>query len=114
MKLGNKHADSGSIRVERTLKSGGKKGETIKRENRTEGLGPFSREENPARVGSTVGATLSRNYHTVSVQVSVNIPAHATDEGVDAGLDYCFRKAGAVLNEELKGANRALDKLAGK
>jgi hypothetical protein len=112
MKLGLNHADSGTVRTERVLKQNGKEKKTLVRENKTEGLGPFSREENPARVGATVGATLSRNYHTVTVQVSVNIPAHATEAGVDEGIAWCFNKAGDVLNEQLKGANRALDKLS--
>lgn len=100
---------SGTVTVERALKKGSK---TLVRENHTEGLGPFSREENPARVGGSVSATLARNYHSVSVMVSVNIPAHATEQGVDDGLEWCFSKANDVLKEQLKGANRALDKFS--
>lgn len=109
----NNHADSGTLRIERVVKENGKKKRTLVRQNSTEGLGPFSRDENPARVGATVGATLSRNYHTVTVQVSVNIPAHATHEGIDTAFAWCFDKAGDVLNEQLKGGRRALKKLSG-
>jgi hypothetical protein len=112
MKLTHKHKDTGSLTVERTLRSGGKGGTELVRQNRTEGLGPFSRDENPARVGCTVGATLARNYHSVTTQITINIPAHPTEAGVDQGLAWCFAKANDVLNDELEGANRALDKLS--
>jgi hypothetical protein len=114
MKLVYNHADTGTVTVERTLKDGGKKGKTLVRQSSTEGLGPFSREDNPARVGATVGTTLSKNYHTVTIQVNVNIPTHATEEGVDAGIKWVFDKAGDVLNEQLRGARKALGKLAGE
>lgn len=89
-------------------------GKEIARENHTEKLGPFCRDEVHARVGGSVSATLARNYHSVNVMVSVNIPVHATEEGVDKGLEWCFEKANEVFNEQMKGANRALDKMAGK
>lgn len=103
--------DSGNVTVERTLKKGKK---ILVQQNHTDGLGPFSREENPARVGGSVSATLARNYHSVSVMVSVNIPAHPTENGVDDGLKWCFEKANSVLNEQLRGANKALDKLSNR
>ncbi len=112
MKLAGNH-ESGTLTVERVA-SRNKNREELKRENRTELLGPFSREEIHARVGGTVSATLSRNYHAISIAVTVNIPVHATEEGVDVGLAWAFKKANTVMNEELKGANRALDKLAAR
>lgn len=111
MKLTPKIHDTGTVTVERVARSSKNKKE-IARENRTEGLGPFNRGENPARVGCSVGATLARNYHSVTTQVTINIPAHPTEEGVEDGLAWCFRKANDVLNKELAGANRALDRLS--
>lgn len=112
MKLTNRHHDSGALTVERVAKRHGRNAKELVRQNETTGLGPFNREENPARTGCAVGATLARNYHSVSIQVTINIPAHPTEKGVEEGLNWCFRKANSVLNEELKSANRALDKLA--
>jgi hypothetical protein len=112
MKLGpSTNHESGTVQVERTLRRNKDK-QVLKRESHTEGVGPFSRDPVHARVGATVSATLSRNYHAVSVSVTVNIPAHATDEGVDEGLSWVFSRANKELNQQLAGANRALDKLA--
>lgn len=109
MKLGKQH-ESGSVIIERSMKD--RDGKILARENKTKALGPFSREEIHARVGGSVSATLARNYHSVSVMVSINIPAHATEQGVDDGLAWCFERANQELNEQLKGANAALDKMA--
>jgi hypothetical protein len=107
------HYASGTVTVERTLKNSST-GKELRRENHTEEEGPFCRDEIHARVGASVSATLARNYHSVNVMVSVNIPAHASTAGVDAGLEWCFSKANEKLNEQLKGANKALDKMASR
>lgn len=86
-------------------------GMEIGRKNKTKGIGPFCLDPVHARVGGSVSATLARNYHSVNIHVTVNIPVIATEEGVDEGLAWCFDKAGTVLNEHLKDANRALDKM---
>jgi hypothetical protein len=106
MQLPRKNHASGTVTIERSLKNS--KGKELARENRTRRLGPFCRDEIHARVGGSVSATLARNYHSGNVSVSVNIPVHATEEGVDAGLAWCFEKANEVLNEQLKGVQRAL------
>jgi hypothetical protein len=110
MRLTPRNNESGSVTTERTLRDKNKN--VLKRENKTEGIGPFSRDPVHARVGATVGATLSRNYHSVNVSVTVNIPTHATTSGIDHGLEWAFNKANDVMNEQLSGANKALDKLA--
>ena len=110
MKLGQNQRHSGTVVTERVAKD--KDGKVLARQSRTERLGPFSRDEHAARVGATVGTTLSRNYHAVQIQVTVNIPAHPSEEGVDAGLAWVFSKCNDVLNEQLIGARKALGKLA--
>jgi hypothetical protein len=111
MKLGKTHAASGQVIVERTTRRNEGK-EVLDRETRTEGLGPFTRQEIHARVGTSVSATLSRNYHSVNIGVTINIPVDATTEKIDEGMDWVFRKANRVLNKELKGAKDALTRLA--
>jgi hypothetical protein len=110
MKLTN--AESGTVSTERTLRKNTGEKTVLKRESNTEGVGPFSRDQVHARVSATVGATLSRNYHAANVSVTVNIPAHATEEGIDAGLEWVFARANKELNKQLAGANRALDKFS--
>jgi hypothetical protein len=112
MKLLSRTHDSGTIQIERTLRQQTGEKKILKRESRTEGLGPFSREEIHARVGATVGATLSRNYHAVNVSVTINIPTHATDDGVAQGLTWVFDRANLELNSQLEGANKALDRMS--
>ncbi len=110
MKLLSRNHYSGTVTVERTVKKGN--GTVVTRQNHTNGVGPFCRDVVHAQVGGTVSAKLSRNYHSVEVSVSVHIPAHPTEDGVDAAAAWCFTKAGDICRAQLVGANKALDKLA--
>jgi hypothetical protein len=101
---------SGTVMVERSMKN--RQGTVIAHENATTVLPPFSREEVHARVGGSVSSTLARNYHSVSVMVSINIPVHATKRSIDQGLAWCFERANIELNTQLEGANIALNKMS--
>jgi len=110
MKLGTPNQSSGTITTERTIKRNKTK-EVVAQDSRTKDIGPFCRDDVHGRVGATVGTTLSQNYHSVHVSVSVNIPVHASEQGVDEGLAWSFSKATAALNHQMQGAKKALGKL---
>ncbi len=102
---------SGNVIAERTMTRAPDK-QLVTSESDTEQVGPFTLDPVHATVGATVATTLSRNYHSAHISVSITIPVPATPNGLRDGFDYCFEKANKVMNKHLKGANEALDELA--
>lgn len=84
----------------------------LRSEERTVSIGPFTVESVHAEVGHDMRVTLSENYHSVSVGVTVRIPVDPNEEAVNNGLQWCAEKVNAFLADEMKGARRALRVLA--
>lgn len=111
MKLVNTN-QTGIVITEKSLKRTGNQKGVIREESETEVVGPFSLDPVHAVVGATVATTLARNYHSVHIGVTIQIPVPATPEGLKNGVAYCFDKADKVMQKHLKGASEALDELA--
>lgn len=84
----------------------------LRTEEHTDAIGPFSVSPSAARVSGEVRVTLSENYHSVNIGITVQIPTEPNEKAVQAGLDYCFDTAHNYMNEELKQARTALTSLA--
>jgi hypothetical protein len=110
----------GQAIVQRKFKSHGVNGQEldemggIKAMEKTVELGPFTLDEVHAEVGTDTRLTISQNYHTVSLGVSIRIPVPANDKAVKKGLGYCRDMANDFLNREMKGARQLLRDMAGK
>jgi hypothetical protein len=114
-----KLATAGQAHIKHELKKTGRDAHVItepvgdfKPGERTISVGPFTTDDVHARVCGGMRITMSENYYSVSVDVQVNIPVPPTPEGVQEGLDWCFAKASECLNNEAKGARKALKALA--
>src|SRR5688572_21080585 len=103
----------GTMLVKHELKETGNNKHTIESKEDTISLGPMTVSEVHAQVGSDYRVTLTENYHSATVGVSISIPVEANPTSVKNGLDWCAEQATLFLGKELANARRALREIAG-
>ena len=108
---------SGQVITKREIKKTGRGAAAIPKVGKYESgeetivVGPFCVDPVHAEVGGDLAVTLSQNYHSVRVGISVRIPVAPSAAAVKEGLDWCSQTANDYMEHELQGARRALDLL---